>query len=537
MKCLLISLQSNAYVTGLKYIAANVRDKGHDVKILLLPGYLEPALHPEIESFIRDYSPDLIGISLMAIEFYPAKNLTRLLREKFRIPVIWGGVQVTVAPDDCIKYADYVCIGEGERVVVSLLEHLSAKGRDIQPDIPGIWISNKGEVIKQPDRPLEMDLDSLPFQEYLPGYYYVFHNNTVHNFSSDPRLFRRYALYGGTCHLMMTTRGCPFNCGYCANSSLTKVFGRKIRKRSVDNCIEELKMVKKDPYVLYINFEDDCFFVHDMEWIRRFCEEYKEHINLPFMLRAIPTMLDREKLFMLKDAGLCMIVMGVQTGSDHINFDIYNRKVPFVSVMKANELIAESKVAPYYEMIVDNPYETEEDEMESINSMVQLKRPYTISLAHLTFFPGTPLTEKAVREKMADPDAYLTRYMVNIDKTYFNELLYMTPYIPRFLIRFLNKPKADRNTMHIMLSRIIFFIVKRTVEPAVFFFVITRGLNYNINWTIRTVLGNWKTALAKLLFNFLGKGDMEFDERLKLARKNMPELFEKDTSFSAKQYK
>ena len=125
MKCLLISLQSNAYVTGLKYIAANVRDKGHDVKILLLPGYLEPALHPEIESFIRDYSPDLIGISLMAIEFYPAKNLTRLLREKFRIPIIWGGVQVTVAPDDCIKYADYVCIGEGERVVVSLLEHLS----------------------------------------------------------------------------------------------------------------------------------------------------------------------------------------------------------------------------------------------------------------------------------------------------------------------------------------------------------------------------------------------------------------------------
>lgn len=529
MKCLLISLQSNAYVTGLKYIASNVRAQGHDVKILLLPGYLEKALHPEIENFIRDFNPDLIGIGLMAIEFYPAKNLTRLLREKFQIPIIWGGVQVTVAPENCIRHADYICIGEGERIVVSLLEHLYSKGRDILPDIPGIWVRYKGEIIKQPDRPLEMDLNSLPFQEYLPGYYYVFHNNTVHNFSSDPELFRRYALYGGTCHLMMTTRGCPFNCGYCANSSLTKVFGRKIRKRSVENCMEELKMVKKDPYVLYINFEDDCFFVHDMEWIRRFCGEYKKYINLPFMVRAIPTMLDRERLFMLKDAGLSVIVMGVQTGSDHVNFDVYNRKVPFASVMKANELIAESKVAPYYEMIVDNPYEAEEDEMESIKSMSQLKRPYTISLAHLTFFPGTPLTEKAVKDKMADPDAYLTRYMVNIDKTYFNELLYMTPYIPRFLIKFLNKPKAERNAMHIMLTGILFFIVKRTVEPAVFFFVITRGLNYNINWTIRTVLGNWKTALAKLLFNFLGKGDMEFDERLKLAKKNMPELFENNT--------
>jgi len=527
MKCLLISLQSNAYVTGLKYIGANVRDKGHDARILLLPGYLEPTLHPEIVNFIRDYNPDLIGISLMAIEFYPAKNLTRLLRENFQVPIIWGGVQVTVAPDNCIKYADYICVGEGEKVVVSLLDHLDGKNRELVPDIPGIWVRHKGEIIKQPDRPLEMDLDSLPFQEYLPGYYYVFHNNKIYNFSQHPKLFRRYALYGGTCHLMMTTRGCPFNCGYCANSSLTKVFGRKVRKRSVENCMEELKMVKKDPYVLYINFEDDCFFAHDMEWIRKFCDEYKKYINLPFMVRAIPTMLDREKLLMLKDAGLSVIVMGIQTGSDHINFEIYNRKVPFSSVIAANELISESKAAPYYEMIVDNPYEAEEDEMESINSMAQLKRPYTISLAHLTFFPGTPLTEKAVREKLVDPDAYLTRYMVKIDKTYFNKLLYMTPYIPRFLIKYLNKTKAKRHAIHTLLTGILFFIVKRTLEPAVFFFVITRGLNYNVNWTCRTVMYNWKTALAKLLFNFLGKGDMEFDERLESAKKNMPALFEK----------
>ncbi|MCK5504123.1 MAG: cobalamin-dependent protein, partial [Thermodesulfovibrionia bacterium] len=86
MKCLLISLQSNAYVAGLKYIAANLLDNGHDVRILYLPGYLEPTLDPAIEDFIRDYSPDLIGISLMSIEFYPAKNITLLLREKFQIP-------------------------------------------------------------------------------------------------------------------------------------------------------------------------------------------------------------------------------------------------------------------------------------------------------------------------------------------------------------------------------------------------------------------------------------------------------------------
>lgn len=527
MKCLLISLQSNAYVAGLKYLAANIRKKGYDSRILLLPGYLESTLDSAIENFIRDYNPDLIGISLMALEFYPAKSITRLLKEKFQIPIIWGGVHVTTNPDDCITYADYICHGEGEHIIVSILEHLRDKGKDVIPDIPGIWIRYNEKIIRQPDRSPEMNLDNLPFQEYIPEYYYGFHKNRIYNFSENPKLFRRYALYGGTCHMTITTRGCPFNCGYCANTSLSRVYGKKVRKRSVESCIEELRLVKKDSYVLYINFQDDCFFVHDIEWIQSFCEEYKKYINLPFMVRVIPSLLDRKKLFLLRDAGLSVVIMGVQTGSDKVNFEIYNRKVHFSTVMKAANLLIESKVTPYYEMIVDNPYETEEDEMESINSMSMLPKPYTISLAHLTFFPGTLLTERALRENKIDPEAYLTRFMVNIDKTYFNNLLYMSPYIPRFLITFLNKPRKERNMVHMIFTNSLFFIVKRTIEPAVFFFVITRGLKYNIRWTGRALIANWKSAFLKILFNFLGKGDIEFDKRLKLARKEMPALFEK----------
>ena len=527
MKCLLISLQSNSYVTGLKYISANVLDKGYDARILLLPGYLEQNLNPAIEEFIRDYNPDLIGISLMSIEFYPAKNLTCLLREMFQIPIIWGGVHVTTNPEDCIKHADYICLGEGERVVVSVLEHLNSKSKDIVPEIPGIWVRLNGEIIKQPDRPPEMNLDSLPFQEYLPDYYYGYQKNRIYNFADNPGLFRKCALYGGTNHMMITTRGCPYNCGYCSNAVLSKVYGRKVRERSVENCIEELKMVKKDPYVLYINFQDDCFFVHSREWIKKFCEEYKKEINLPFLLRAIPTILDREKLLMLKEAGLSVVIMGIQSGSDRVNMDIYGRNIPFKSVKRSAELISEVKAFPYYEMIVDNPYETEDDMIETVNSMASIKKPYTISLAHLTFFPGTPLTEKALNDKIIDPEAYLYRYMVNIDYTYLNKLLYMTPYLPSFLIGYFNKPGAARKRIHLILINSLFFLVKRTIEPVVFMFLITRSLNYNVKWTVKTVLGNWRSALAKFIFNFLCKGDMEFNERLALARKEMPSLFEK----------
>jgi radical SAM superfamily enzyme YgiQ (UPF0313 family) len=512
-------------VTGLKYIAANVLDSGHDSRILLLPGYLQPTLDPAIRDFIRDYNPDLIGIGLMSIEFYSAKNLTRLLREEFDIPIMWGGVHVTINPDDCLDHADYICLGEGEKVVVSLLGHLREKGRKILPEIPGIWSRHQGRIIRT-DNPPEMNLDSLPVQEYLPDYFYGFHKKRIYNFAHNPKLFRNYALYGGINHMMITSRGCPFNCGYCANAALVKVYGRKVRERSVENCIEELKRVKKDRHVLYINFQDDCFFIHSREWIQEFCEAYKKHIQLPFMIRAIPTILDREKLYMLKDAGLSIVVMGIQSGSDRVNLDIYGRNIHFRAVEKATALIAEARVFPYYEMIVDNPYETEEDMAETIESMTRIRKPYTISLSHLTFFPGTPITQKALADDIIDPEAYLSRYMVHIDYTYLNKLLYMVPYLPPSLIKYLNKPVAARKPVHSFLTNSLFFLVKRTIEPLVFMFLITRSLDYNVKRTVKTVLGNWKSALAKFIFNFLCKSDMEFDQRLEVARKEMPSLFE-----------
>jgi len=527
MKCLLISLQSNAYVTGLKYLAASIRASGYDARILLLPGYLEPTLEPAIEDFIRDYDPHLIGIGLMSIEFYPAKNITRLLRDKFTIPIIWGGVHAIISPDECLRYADYVCCGEGERVIVKLLDHIRENGRDAVPEIPGLWVNHNGKTIKTPLAPPEPDLDSLPFQEYLPDYLYGLHKGRIYNFARNPRLFRRYALYGGTCHMTITTRGCPFKCGYCANSYLINVYGRKVRERSVENCMEELIHVKKDPYLLYINFEDDCFFAHNREWIRDFVREYRRHIRLPFIVRAIPTMLDEEKLFMLKEAGLSIVVMGIQSGSDRVNFKVFDRRIRFTSVMKAAELISKAKVAGFYEMIVDNPYETEEDEMETIESISKLKKPYIISLAHLTFFPGTPLTERAIKDNITDRESYLYRYMVKIDMNYNNKLLNITPYIPQLLVRCLNRPEGEKHRYHKMLVDILHFFVKRTIEPAVFLFILSRSLNYNLRLTVRTVLGNWRSALIKLISNYLGKGDMEYDRRLSLARQKIPDLFGK----------
>lgn len=526
MKLLLISLQSNAYLTGLKYVAANAITRGHDVRILFIPGYLEVHLHPEIEKFISSYKPDLIGISLMSIEFYPAKNLTRLLKERFNAPIIWGGVHAIIRPEECIRSADYVCIGEGENAIVLLLEHLKNSGRNIPPLIQGLWVNHHGEIIKQPAAQPEKNLDDLPFQEYLPEYFYGFVNNRIYNFSEHQRMFRKYALYGGTCHMIITTRGCPFHCSYCGNSAFMSVYGRKVRERSVSNVIDEIREVTRNPFVLYINFQDDCFFAHSEEWITEFCRQYKEHVSLPFIARVIPSMMSREKLFMLRDAGLCWIVMGIQSGSDRVNFEIYHRKVRFSSVKRAADIISVTGAAAFYEMIVDNPYETEDEKMETISAMATLKKPYIASLAHLTFFPGTPLAEKAVNDKIATTDAYLFRYLLNIDETYTNKLLAITPCMPRFLVRYLNKSEIKRTWFYAFLLDVLYFTAKRMIEPGIFFYITARSLNYRADWITRTVIGNGTSTLSRLVSKYLGRSDLEFDKRLTLAKKNMPELFE-----------
>jgi hypothetical protein len=70
-------------------------------------------------------------------------------------------------------------------------------------------------------------------------------------------------------------------------------------------------------------------------------------------------------------------------------------------------------------------------------------------------------------------------------------------------------------------------LIKRLVEPLVFFFITARSLNYDVNYISRTVLGNWRTTLSRLVSRYLGKADMEFDQRLALARRTMPDLFDK----------
>ena len=175
----------------------------------------------------------------MSYEAPFAASLGKLLRTDYpHIPFLAGGIHPTVAPEECLDYADLVALGESEETVLEMAEHIEA-GRDVKA-IHNLVFKDDGVTVKNPLRPLIEDLDKIPFPGHFPAHSYVYHQNTI--LPMDLKLFRKYTRYDGKAYNIISSRGCPFSCSYCCNSFLSKLYGTKsIRKRSPQNVIQELR--------------------------------------------------------------------------------------------------------------------------------------------------------------------------------------------------------------------------------------------------------------------------------------------------------
>ena len=134
---------------------------------------------------IKKLNPDIVSFTVLSPFAIIAKKLTRLVKQNNpNITIIWGGIHPTIFPEDCIKDADIICIGEGEGALTELVTHM----RDGQSyhQINNLWIRDTDQIIKNPLRPLIQNLDSLPFPLYGDNSYYFIDNNLISK--NDPLL-------------------------------------------------------------------------------------------------------------------------------------------------------------------------------------------------------------------------------------------------------------------------------------------------------------------------------------------------------------
>jgi coproporphyrinogen III oxidase-like Fe-S oxidoreductase len=212
--------------------------------------------------------------------------------------------------------------------------------------------------------------------------------------------------------------------------------------------MQELEQVKeKMPYIELIAFSDDSMTAVGEQVMKGFCEEYKRRIDMPFFALVSPPTLSEKKCEYLVDAGMHVVEMGIQSGSECTN-RMYRRSISNEQVVRAANILNQHKdriFPPVYDVILDNPYETRLDVLKTVNLLLALPHPFIIQFFSLTLYPGTELWDKAKKDGLIENAVrqVYRKYYHAFDKSFLNFLvLGIHNRFPRPLMRLLSKPSV-----------------------------------------------------------------------------------------------
>jgi radical SAM superfamily enzyme YgiQ (UPF0313 family) len=452
MKVTLISPYNSILAYGMRMLAAMLKQAGVQTQMIMLPNVTDET-RSALVGFGFDYpeeildqvaqltqGSDLVGISLSSNYFERAVLLTQYLRRSVHAPIIWGGIHATVSPEQCLEYADLVCVGEGELAMRELtLQMMSGKGT---ADVESIWYKKNGEIVRTPVRPLNDDLDAYPYPAHDLDEEYVLHEGRVQPMTRELLVHYLRANTDQVWYITMLSRGCPYRCTYCCNNALAKLCGKgwHVRRRSLSNFIGELKqMTDRVPEISRILIADSVFRT-DRKFAAEFCEAYKKEIGVPFYVNMHPAYVDEEGIRLLIDAGLFYGEIGVQSGSPRVLREIYHRPCTKEQLVHAFQVLHKftDRLSVSWQFILDNPWETVDDHLEALRMLRQFPKPFHLELYSLTFFPGTQLYDRAKKEGLITDD-YREIYRKEdheLHRTYINGLyrLFNVRLVPHWLI-------------------------------------------------------------------------------------------------------
>lgn len=511
-RVLLVSPQEDLDVIGLKYLHYSLIQGGYDSRLMFLPRFNDRDRQSAgaMADFAAGLAPDLIGVSLMSHEFERAAAITAQLKERLPgVPTVWGGIHPTIDPEGCLEHADYACVGEGETALMKMAAAVDA-GRSLNA-VENLCYLVDGAVTRNELVPLIEDLDSLPAPEHVPASSYIQVGGEI--LPLDAKTARKHSRYGGRTYSVISSRGCPFSCTYCCNNYLSRLYGKKrVRRRSVGSVLEELeRAVKENPQLEYINFQDDCFIACGQEYMEEFCRGYRKRVRLPFIIRSIPTYVKKERLAMLKDAGLGWISLGLQSGSDRVCTDIYKRKSLKEDFLKAARVVNELKIAAFYDVILDNPFETDEERLETVETLMQTPKPFYPQIFSLSLYHGTELHERALEEhpdQLEDPRA---KNYLRYRRTPVNNMMRMAVFINPALMRrlmtfYLHHPHST--VTHALLSTVGLFS-SAVLEPVTYFRLIRLSKDGSTAQTVKVLPSYFRKGLERYLDQFRKQDRLE----------------------------
>ena len=369
---------------GLLSIGAVLEREGIEVEII--PTDILKLGGREIEKKIVDERPDIVGVTSTTENRFQSFELVRRAKRAFpQALTVMGGPHASMAAEDALAHIpelDIVVRGEGEETTLDLCRALERK-REVNgiSHVSGISYRLNGHIIVNPPRSPIFNLDSLPFP--------AFHLVPFEKYNFRIEVPGRGLLPAVN---IMTSRGCPFHCNFCATPIN---WGREVRTRSPRNVVREIESHIRDYGIHVVHFYDDTFNLSRkrMEEMSNLILERKLPIFWQCEIRI--DLMTKPLLAKMKEAGLFYVSFGLEAGSERVRNSIINKKVSLKDFENVVSWCGELEIIPNAFFIFSHPTETWEEAKETIKIIEQYKDQIEGSIAILHIYPGTPLKRTA----------------------------------------------------------------------------------------------------------------------------------------------
>ncbi len=377
MRILFVEKQIDYPPLGLLYLSSVLRGAGHDVRLVV-------ANDQDPVRSAREWQPDIVGYSVYTGSQTHYRDLNLHIKKVSDALSVFGGPHPTYFPEFIEEPGvDAICLGEGERPMLDLVEAVEQGGP--LTGIPNWWFKRDGEPERNPVRPLESDLDELPFpdRELL--------------FARD-----RVSRQSGIKHFI-TSRGCPYDCTYCFNHALAALYrgmGKRLRQMSVGRVIEEVRWVQTRYPMQFVVFLDDLFITYE-EWLRELAERFPREVGLPFFCNVRANLITPEKVALLKRAGCVSVGMGLETGNSDVRNQLLKRNLSDEQIIEASHRLRRAGIQLLTTNMLGLPGGTLADDLQTLALNQECRPAYANAFLYQPY-PRTELGEFAREQGFLD---------------------------------------------------------------------------------------------------------------------------------------